>query len=525
MDSPYSGTRRGFLGTLCTAGITASLAGCGTLGSTDERNLRIGTLHPPVTLDPITAEDVGSAWAIGNIFDGLYAYGSGTDIRPQIADGPPRKKGDRTIVVTLNDAAKFQNGDPITAEDVKYSFESPLVEDTAPKGTVSAIESVETVDDRTVRFEFDHPYPALDRTLTRPIVPKAVRETDTEQFATDPVGSGPFEVGSFSEEKSVELTRWSEYWGDPAPAIDRVAIVYIESPITAMMSLKSNRTDIIEPVSPQLRDQMSSVTGANVATREGNHSYYFGFNHNQGPTTDPTVREAISHCIDLDTAVEDFVSPMGRRQYGPLPPLVTDRWEFPQQQWRSLTNERDTAKAKRLFEQADAELGRPTILTSKDPRLKEFGERLARGLRDAGQAALVEPVPWKTYLERYVSGSEEDYAIFVGEIAGTDDPDSYLYPVVHENMQGLTNGLFYNEDAVMNALMNARQTTDRERRRSLYASAIHRLLTDNVLLPICSVRDSLAHDDTVRGLDVHPITQLNPRVVSPTGAVTRGRET
>ncbi|MFB6080625.1 MAG: ABC transporter substrate-binding protein [Haloferacaceae archaeon] len=511
--------RRTVLGTL-GAGAIAAVGGCSTRADAAGTTLRVGTIQPPVTLDPITARSVGSAQAIGKVFDGLYAYDAAARVRPQIAAGPPTPDGSGAIRVEVADGARFQNGAPVTATDVKYSVEAPLAEDTAAKAAVSPVESVEVVDDRTVRFVLAHPDPVLDEALTRPIVPKAVRNGDEEAFAEDPVGAGPFEVESFREEKTVTLARWPEYRGDPAPAIDRLSIVSIESPLTAMMSLRTGRTDVVEPVSARLRERMRDVTGASVAARESYRSYYFGFNLNEGPTTDRTVREAIGHCIDLDDAVEAFVAPLGRRQYGPVPPLVADDWAFPRGRWRSLTPDKDLARAGRLFAEAGTRGRQLPILTSPDPRWTEFAERLARGLRDAGQPALVKSVPWKRYLDRSVSGSARDYAVFVGEVAGTPDPDSFLYPVVHENVEGLTNGVFYREESVMNALLSARRTVDRKRRTALYTSAIERLLRERVLLPICSVENSFAHARSVRGFRVAPIARLNPRVVGPDGALT-----
>jgi peptide/nickel transport system substrate-binding protein len=476
-----------------------------------------------VTLDPITARDVGSTQAIGKVFDALYTYGDGTALRPQLAAGPPTTEGPRTLRIELDGAARFQNDAPVTAADVRYSLTAPVEADTAARAAVSAIETVEVVDDRTLRLRLRHPSPALDRALTQPVVPKAVREADPEGFATDPVGSGPFTVESFSEEKRLQLARWPDYPGRPAPAVDRVTVAAIESPITQLTSLRTGRTDVVEPVSAQLDGGLADVAGAAVATRPSYRSLYFGLNTNDGPTERRAVREAIAHCLDLDIAVEAFVGGLGHRQYGPVPPQVADAWDFPREAWRSRTARKDIGRARELF--AAAETGeRLTILTSKHPLWKEFAEHLARGIRDADQPARVDAVNWKTYLERSVSGAATDYHVFVGELAGTPDPDSFLYPAVHENAQGLTNGVFYNEEAVMTALLEARRTTDRAERRAHYTAASRRLLAERVILPICSLETSFAADPSVQGLHPHPIPRLNPRVVGPDGVVTVGDE-
>ncbi|MDF9745264.1 ABC transporter substrate-binding protein [Natrinema salsiterrestre] len=518
-------TRRNVLAALGTAGGVA-LAGCSsTLGSDSGATFRVGTLRPPVTLDPIVAASIGSEQAIGRLFDGLYAYGDGTDTVPKIATGEPRYGDDRrTAIVELEERARFHNGRDVVAEDVVYSFTAPLEEDAPTAWRVSPIESVEAVDEYTVRFALEEPYPAFDHVLTHPIVPRQEREDDREAFATEPIGAGPFEVASFSPETKATLRRWDDYWGEPAPAIDRFTMAYVEFPMTQLTSLRTDRNDAIEPVSPMIVDHVSDVSNASVKRRQGYTSFYFGFNLNQGPTTDPRVREAISYCIDLETAVTEFIEPMGRRQYSPLPPQVASEWDMPTDEWAELANEKNAERARQLFREADAGRGQIRILTSTDPKHKELGEALGGGLRDAGHGALVVSKPESAFLERSVTGSERDYSVFVGEITGTPDPDSHLYPTFHENMAGVTNGTFYREDAVMERLAAARETEDRERRRRLYETAIARLLEDRVCLPICSFENSFAVDADVQNFRVHPIAEVNPRLAAGADVVTMGSE-
>ncbi|WP_254522990.1 ABC transporter substrate-binding protein [Natrinema caseinilyticum] len=516
-------TRRRLLAIAGATGLGA-FAGCSTsVGTGSKSTLRIGTLRPPVTLDPISARALGSEQAIERVFDGLYAYGEGTDVVPKLAAGEPTfEDGERTFVVELDDDARFQNDRPVTAGDVVYSFTAPLEEDAPTAWRVNPFDSVEAVGERTVRFTLAAPFPGLDHALTHSIVPRDVREDDRAAFATEPVGSGPFEVASFSEETKVELRRWSDYWGNPKPAIEALTMAYVEFPMTQLTSLRTDRNDAIEPVSPLTVDHVSEVGNASVRRRRGYTSLYFGFNLNQGPTTDRRIRDAIGYCIDLDEAVADFVEPMGRRQYGPLPPQVARAWNMPVDEWAALAPPKDIDRARRLFDEVGKATGQIRVLTSMDPKHKEFGEALAGGLRDAGRGALVVSKPESVFLEKSVTGSERDYSVFVGEIAGTPDPDSHLYPTFHENMAGVTNGTFYRADAVMERLAAARTTRDREKRRKRYETAITRLLEDRVCLPICSFENSFAVAEDVRNFRVHPIARENPRVAAGEDVVTVG---
>ena len=213
--------------------------------------------------------------------------------------------------------------------------------------------------------------------------------------------------------------------------------------------------------------------------------------------------------------MSELIEPLGRRAYSLLPQQVADAWGMPVEEWREALGGRNTERARRLFREADETSGQLRILTAPDPKWEELAETLARGLRDAGHGALVTETDWRTYPDRYVSGAERDYSVFVGGVAGTADPDSYLYPVVHEDVEGLTNGLFYRDEEVMAAVGGARETTDRAERR-LYGSALTTLLRERAYLPVCSFATSLAVEADASALRLHPLAELTPRVTGGT---------
>lgn len=196
-------SRRQLLAGLGTAGATA-LAGCSANPTTPSGgDLRLGTLHPPITLDPIVIHDVGSAQMANKVFDGLYTYDNDvTGLVPQIAAGEPRvSRGGREYTIGIREDATFQNGQEVLAEDVKYSFEAPVEEDTPPSWRFDMIASIETPADRAVKVTLKYPYPAFRHSLTQPIVPKSERKAGKEEFAKKAVGAGPFKVEHFSEGK------------------------------------------------------------------------------------------------------------------------------------------------------------------------------------------------------------------------------------------------------------------------------------------------------------------------------------
>lgn len=506
-------TRRTLLGGLGTTGAVA-LAGCSSLGPSSSQ-LRLGTLYPPVTLDPIDLHDLGSAQIAGKIFDGLYAYATPTSIRPKIAAGEPTVSNDgRTYTIRIREGARFQNGQPVTPADVKYSFEAPHRENTANAGDVAMIDAINIIDNQTVRFELTYPYPAFEHTLTRAIVPKSIRKTNREAFAKEPIGAGPFELQSFTPESRAQLSKWEDYWGTPSSPITELTVSHVESPIVRMMSLITGRNDMVEPVPSQLWTQFQQRNGISLVDRNAFTSYYVAFNCNEGPTTNRRVREAVDYCFDMDETVRKFVSRAGQRQYSPLPPPVSNQWNMPTETWREIPHPKNINRAKELFEKADLSNWKPTVLVPKDPTLHAIALSLVKGLRSAGfPQAAVSKEKGETFVKKKVSGVPHSYNMYLGSYVGTPDPDSFIYPLFHENQEGRTNGTFYQNESVMTQIQTAREITNRSKRRSNYVSAITTLLEDRVHLPAFSRKASFGLRDRIHGFRAHPIMPVNPRLV------------
>ena len=132
-----------------------------------------------------------------------------------------------TLQLQLRQGVTFQNGQPFTADDVVFTFERVL-NSTEPIGINSwvagTIDSVEKVDDYTVRIITPGPYAPLLANLTRIyIIPKqAFEEMGVEEFAQHPIGTGPFKFASSSIGEEVVLEAYEDHWREGVPMVDGV---------------------------------------------------------------------------------------------------------------------------------------------------------------------------------------------------------------------------------------------------------------------------------------------------------------
>jgi peptide/nickel transport system substrate-binding protein len=478
--------------------------------------LKLAQVKGPIEFDPIVLNDVPSAQVSGMVFEGLYTYGKGTKIIPQLAEGEPEVSEDGTTwTVNLNSNATFQNGDSVTAEDVKYSFEAPVKEETGNASEVNMIDSINAADESTVEFNLKYPYGAFLTTLTWSIVPKSVRENDKEAFNTSkPVGSGKFEFADWQEGQFAEVTKYEDYWGETAPNVDAIRFTPIEEATTRVTTLRNGENDVIEEIPPKLYSTVEGIQDADVQEVPGVGYFYLAFNCMEGPTTDPKVREAIDYCFSMDQAVKNYVEPTGIRQYSPLPKSIADQWEMPVDQWKQIPHDKNIEEAKKLFDEAGIDKGYQwKIIVPPDDKREQIGITVGNGLKEAGFSNVsVQRLDWGAFLEKYVSGDPNDYNMYTLGWSGSPDPDAFTYYLFGrtEDTLGVTNGTYWGENSqagkdAAEKFVKARESADQAERKQLYQEGITTLLEERAHLPAYNLKNSFGVKNYVKDFIAHPV--------------------
>ncbi len=489
--------------------------------SKDGGELTFAQVKSPIEFDPIVLNDVPSSEVSTMVFDSLYSYGEGTDIEPLIAaEMPEVSQGGQRYVVPIREEATFQTGDPVTAEDVKYSFEAPVAEDTENAGEFSMIDTVSVVDESTVQFDLKFPFGAFTSYLPWSIVPKSVREEDKQAFNTEsPVGAGPFQFEDWTEGDFVRVTRWDDYWGedlmaDGLPHLDSIEFVPVEEGTTRVTTLRSEENDIIKEIPPKSWTTVENIDGASIDSSPGINYFYLAFNCKQGPTSDPRVREAIDYTFSMDQAVSNFVEPTGIRQYSPIPRQLAQEWGFPLEEWQDIPHSKDIEQAQQLFDEAGVPQDYEwNIIVPPDDKREQIGVTVANGLGEAGFSnTSVQRLDWGAFLDKYVTGNANDYNMYTLGWAGSPDPDSFMYFLFSrtEDTLGVTNGTFFgdNSDAGVQAadkIVQARESVERSARKQLYEEAVTTILEQRAHLPAYGLKNSYGVQGYVNDFSSHPV--------------------
>jgi peptide/nickel transport system substrate-binding protein len=236
---------------------------------------------------------------------------------------------DTTWEVKLRPGVKFHDGTPFSAKDVKATFERVLNPELKLiyRGTHAKIKSVEIVDDLTVRFRTDGPYPLFVERLTALVMQseKAIREKGHEWLQENPVGTGPYKLVKWAKKQEHVLVRNDDYWG-PKPAFKYVRVRIIPEQATQIAELISGGVDVIKAVPP---DQMDVINKSGQARTSTSPILRTGFiqldqagRSGKNPFQDRRVRQAANLAVDIDSIIKHVINGLGDRTATLINPMA-----------------------------------------------------------------------------------------------------------------------------------------------------------------------------------------------------------
>ncbi|MGV4886374.1 ABC transporter substrate-binding protein [Streptomyces viridosporus] len=474
---------RGAAVVAATAGVLAacSAPGGGTAGGVAADSVVIGVSTEPDTLSPLLGygKDGNS-----KIFDGLLAREADLELKPALAKALPEiGDGGRTYTYTLRDGVKFSDGEPLTAEDVVFTYRTVLdgrTNNTA-KSELDAIEKVRADGDDKVVFTLKYPYAGFAARTVLPIVPEHVaggQDPNTGSFNTEPVGTGPYVLTGWSKGEKLTFKANPDYWGG-APKVKKLTMAIIADDDVRATRLRSGDLDgAVLP--PNLAATFKDDDG-----RKTYRATSYDFRAVTLPTGNPVtgdtaIRRALDLAVDREAMVDKILDGAGRPAYGPLP--LDDDWFA-----RDVARDRDLDEAGRVLDDAGWKPGKDGV-RAKDGRRASFtlyypsGDKVrqdhalayASDAKKAGIEVKVESGTWEVIEPRMKSS-----AVLAG-FGSTGDPDFGLYTLLHSSLagDGFNNMARYDNPAVDEALETGRRSQDPADRKAAYDDLQRALVKD-----------------------------------------------
>jgi peptide/nickel transport system substrate-binding protein len=307
-----------------------------------------------------------------------------------------------TYEFVLRQGARFHNGDPVTAEDVQFSFERYRgVAAAFLKGRVAA---VEVVDPRRVRFRLKAPWPDFMTyygslaTGAGWVVPKRyVQQVGDDGFKQHPVGAGPYRFVSFTP--GVELVlEANEYYWRKVPSVKRLVFRVIPDAATRFAMLKAGEAEIAYATTGEIGEEVQRTPGLTLWARAVAITHWVVFAEQwdpQSPWHDRRVRLAANYAIDRQAMNEALSLGFSKITYSIIPSNFDFYWQTPPYPY-------DPAKARQLL----AEAGYPAGFDAGDlwcdaSGIARYAEAVINHLQAVGIRAKLRPLERAGFLKAY----------------------------------------------------------------------------------------------------------------------------
>lgn len=314
--------------------------------------LRVAIPVVPDTIDTALINVTNTNIATDNVIETLVATDKKGNLRPHLAADWKVSPDGLEYDITLRKDVFFHDGNPLNAQAVKWSLDR-LLDPNVKVGfrtAYTAIQSVEAVDDSTVKIKLNRPYAPLMGALTIPISgihsPAAANlEGNSRERLNHLVGTGPYVFKEWDPKDHVLFTRNDNYWGKQKPYYDQILVKFVPDAATREKMLLAGELDIISH--PPLRDLPTLQKNPAVVVRlEADDGIFIVTMNNLNKTlSDVRVRQALNYAIDRQTIINSVYLGTGTPLDAPMSPVL---WGYcPQKLY-----EYDPAKAKQLLAEA-----------------------------------------------------------------------------------------------------------------------------------------------------------------------------
>ena len=419
-------------------------------------------LEPP-GLDPTT----GAASAIAeitqyNIYETLTKINPDGTVSPLLAERWEVSPDLRTYTFRLRKGIKFHNGEPLNAQTVKFAFEraGDAKSTNKDKRTFASMERVAAIDEHTVVIinkEIDPDFLFLMGQATAVIVEPKSAATN----ATQPVGTGPFQLENWVKGSSVTLRKWDGHRNAASVKLKRATFRFISDPAAQVAALLAGDVDAFPRVTPRSVPQFKSNPKFQVLSSGSRAKTILAINNKKKPLDDVRVRRAIAAAIDrkavIQGAGDGYGTPIGSH-YVPGAFGYIDT---------TGVNPYNPDRARALLREAGVSNLELTITLPPPPYARQGGEVVAALLDKVGIKAKLQNVEWAQWLSGTYGSKNYDLTII--SHVEPFDLGNFAKPDYYWNY----------ESAKFNDLYSRYKNTAREADRKKLIADIQKLIADD----------------------------------------------
>ena len=481
-----------------------SLAACGSGGSADDNSSGTTLVYGSADYTRINPamDEHGEINLL--LFNGLTAHDGNDQIVPGLAETWDYDEQTYTYTFHLREGVKWHDGEPFTADDVKFTIEAIMDPENGSENAPNYedVEEITVIDAQTVAFRLTEPNVAFLEYMTMGILPQhllAGQDMQESDFFRSPVGTGPYKLESWDAGQSIVLVKNEDYYLG-APKIDRVIFKIVPDDNAQAVQLQSGELDLalLDPKNAQSFAGADGYTCYDMMTADY-RGILFNF-ANDYWTANRDIIPAICYAIDRQAIVDSVLLGEGMPAYGPLQRNIyndesVEHYDYNPDKARAILEDAGcTLGADGFYTRGGEQLAFTISVMSGEQDRIDIAQAAAQQIRAIGINCTVEipaQMDWGGQMACLIGwGSPFDADDHTYKVFGTDKGANYSS---------------YSNAAVDEALTKARQSDDPAVRKAYYADFQQALAADPAYAFICYIDANYVAKLNIKGIDTDTV--------------------
>lgn len=409
------------------------------------QDLRFALVAAPVTLDPRFDTDAASERINRLLYRHLVDFDAAFRPIPDLASWQQMTPTQYRFILG-NEGRTFHDGSPLTATDVKATYDALLNPTTGSphRASLNNVSEVIVLDLDRLDFILKRPDSFFPGRLTHGIVPAHLLMAN-HNFGTQPIGSGPFSFLARPSEGKLRLCRQKDGF--------ILEFLEVKDPTVRVLKLLGGEVDLLQgDLSPELSRYLETRPEVRVTHLQGTTFSYLGFNLRDPITADPRIRQAVAYAIDREKCIRYILGGNARLAGALLPP----------EHWAGHPNlsgiSHDPDRARALLAEAGYGPEHPLTLTyktSNDPLRVRIATLFQRQLAEVGIRVDLRNYDWGTFYGDVKAGR---FQMFSLSWVGIKAPEIFRYAFHTTSIppDGANRGYYVSPKA--NALIESAET-------------------------------------------------------------------
>ena len=466
---------------------------------------RGGTLiwgHSETTqsLDIHTVGAAASLRVLQNIHCALVTIDKRFDIVPSLAASFETSPDLLAYTFHLRPGVKFHDGRPLTAADVRYSFDRCRDPKTGAVNyeVFNDVDAIDTPDPATVVIRMKRVNAPFLGRIAENGAGAIIPQGSGDQQGAAPVGAGPFKFVRREFGHEIELVRFDDYWEGPA-YLDRIIEREITEPTVRLTGLQTGELHVINDIPADRVEETKKNAKLQTLSWFPLNFDFLNMNHAFEPFKDKRVRQAIDLMVDKDQLLQGALWSQGRLTASPSFPTSSS--------YDGMLKSRaqDMDKAQALLAEAGYGPGKLKLtfrVTTNYPYHVESAQIMAEWFRAGGVDTKIEQLTWADWLAK--CWTQKDFQITMMNFFTLWEPDFLYYSLW--NSKGVFNYRNIKDDEIDRLTQSARETVDGAKRADLYRQVQQRIFDETHDVVLWFRNGSMGAQTSVGGLD----TVVNP---------------